>query len=228
MSVQLQAMQLMQCFSAQHAQRDCFGLAEQPDYQLLNGSAPPNPFRIVLGLVKTPLVHCLHLNQMYFLYSGFAAIHVSCPWHMCTEPAVIWGAAAGSEFQVQPQVEPATPVDTKSMLVQEGDPPMGRPVILSKEATLLAQPPSAAWGSAASAGFAPYMQSSAAPGSSVQAGGVTGVTSHVPVETPTQVVQVCFNITGMCMLLLSGMVSVTQPVLAILERAEQLWGQTVK
>ena len=79
------------------------------------------------------------------------------------------------------------------MLVQEGDPPMGRPVILSKEATLLAQPPSAAWGSAAGAGVAPYTQPSVAPGSNVQAGGVTGVTSHVPVEAPTQVVQVCFT-----------------------------------
>lgn len=147
---------------------------------------------------------------MYCLHTGFAASHVSCPWQQCTEPVVIWGAAAGSGFQVQPQAE-ATPVDTRSMLVQEGDPPMGRPVILSKESTLLAQPPSATWGSAANTGFAPYMQSSAAPGSSMQAEGVTGVTSHVPVETPTQVVQVCCNINGLCMLLLSRMVSVSQP-----------------
>lgn len=73
---------------------------------------------------------------------------------------------------------------------------MGRPVILSKEATLLAQPPSAAWGSAASTGFASYSQPSAAPASNAQTGAVTGITSHVPVETPTQVVQVCFHLTA--------------------------------
>ena len=132
----------------------------------------------------------------------------------------LWcAAAARSEFQVPPQAE-ATPVDTKSMLVQEGDPPMGRPVILSKEATLLPQPPSAAWGSAGGAGFAPDMQPSAGPGSSVQAGGVTGVTSHVPVEAPMQVVQVCI-------LLLSRMILNSQRVLAMFQCAEHLWGQHV-
>ena len=97
------------------------------------------------------------------------------------------------------QAEPAF-VPTESMLVQEGDPPMGRPVILSKEANLLVQPPSASWGPAS--GVTPitqnnFTQSSSVPvdtlqGDSVQA---TGITSHVPVEAPTQVEQV------ICMLL---------------------------
>ena len=95
-------------------------------------------------------------------------------------------AGLGSGYEVQPEV------DTKSMLVQEGDPPMGRPVILSKEANLLAQPPSASWGSAA--GATPFVQPS------VQTGDVTGVTSHVPVDAPTQVVQVCTAAT-LCVLL---------------------------
>ena len=71
------------------------------------------------------------------------------------------------------------------MLVQEGDPPVGRPVIQSKEATLTAQPPSASWGSAA--GFAPYVQTSSVPFGGVQAEGP--VTSGF--EAPRQVEQVC-------------------------------------
>lgn len=101
----------------------------------------------------------------------------------------MWPAGAGSEVEFEGQAE-GVPVDTRSMLVQEGDPPMGRPVILSKEAILLAQPPSAAWGSAAGAGVAPYTHPGAVPGSNVQAGGVTAVTPHVPVQAPTQGVQV--------------------------------------
>ena len=65
--------------------------------------------------------------------------------------------------QLQPEAEFPPP---RSMLVQEGDPPMGRPVIQSKEATLTPQPPSASWGSAG--GFAPYVQSP-----SVSYGGVS-------------------------------------------------------
>ena len=87
-----------------------------------------------------------------------------------------------SQQQGYPEAE-VTP-DTRSMLVQEGDPPMGRPVILSKETTLLAQPPSASWGSAA--GVTPTLQTTG-----VQTGSVTGVTSGAPMDTSTEVLQVC-------------------------------------
>ena len=96
-------------------------------------------------------------------------------------------AASGSETAYQPPVQDeAEAVPFKSMLVQEGDPPMGRPVIQSKDANLTAEPPSASWGSAT--GVTPFVQSSTAPVSGVRA---EGVTSHVPVEAPTEVVQVC-------------------------------------
>ena len=92
-------------------------------------------------------------------------------------------AGSMSQQQVYPQAE-ATP-DTRSMLVQEGDPPMGRPVILSKEANLLPEPPSASWGSAA--GVTPALQTTG-----VQTGSVTGITSEAP--TSTEVLQVCSSI----------------------------------
>lgn len=76
--------------------------------------------------------------------------------------------------------------DTKSMLVQEGDPPMGRPVILSNEATLSPEPPSASWGSAAGV-ITPALQ----PSFVQTHGSVTGVTSQPPMGTPTEVPQVC-------------------------------------
>ena len=97
----------------------------------------------------------------------------------------IWCAASGSEFKGHSQAE-TTPVDTRSMLVQEGDPPMGRPVILSKEATLLAQPPSAAWGSAGSTGF----DSSTQPSASA----APLPASSAPVDEPAQVGQVCCTV----------------------------------
>ncbi|KAL3153612.1 hypothetical protein ABBQ32_013217 [Trebouxia sp. C0010 RCD-2024] len=74
--------------------------------------------------------------------------------------------------------------DTKSMLVQEGDPPMGRPVILSNEATLSPEPPSASWGSAAGV-ITPALQ----PSFVQTHGSVTGVTSQPPMGTPTEVPQ---------------------------------------
>lgn len=99
----------------------------------------------------------------------------------------IWCAAPGSEFKGYSQAE-TTRVDTRSMLVQEGDPPMGRPVILSKEATLVAQPPSAAWGSAGSTAY----DSSVQPSVSVSAAPLPA--SSVPVDEPVQVGQVCCTV----------------------------------
>lgn len=96
----------------------------------------------------------------------------------------IWYAGSGFEQAVQSETE-VTPF--RSMLVQEGDPPMGRPVILSKEATLLPEPPSASWGSAG--GVTPALQPSSVP-----AADMTGVTSQSPFDIPTQVdTQVCLS-----------------------------------
>lgn len=141
------------------------------------------------SVCSTWLVHCLDANQMHFVPSCLLMLtqmftHTGYQIHMLSL-LHIWCAALGSEFQGQYQAE-TTPVDTRSMLVQEGDPPMGRPVILSKEATLLAQPPSAAWGSAGSTEFASPMQpsTSAAPLPA----------SSAPVDAPAQVVQVCCTV----------------------------------